>query len=221
MEKTLSNKFKIIIISALFLFISNSLLFSQSDSLYQNIKLGNEAYNKSEFEKAIDYYKSVYGEGYTSAELHYNIANSYYRLKDYKNAILFYEKAKLLSPDDKNISINLEQANRYIQDKIEELPKLFLIRWIEGFTNIFSVNLWTWTSIVSFILLLSFILLFLFSRNITLRKLSFYSSVLLILITSISFLSAYKQNNKLNRHKTAIIFSPSVSVKSSPFSAAP
>jgi len=212
----LSNKLKIAIISVLFLTLNNIEVFSQSDSLYQNIKLGNEAYNKSEFEKAIDYYKSVYEKGYTSAELNYNIANSYYRLKDYKNAILFYEKAKLISPDDKNIINNLEQANRYIQDKIEAIPDFFMVRWLKAFANMFSINLWAWISIVAFILLLSFILVFLFSKRIGLRKMSFYFSVILIFITLISFFSAAKQNNRLNKHKTAIIFSSSVTVKSSP-----
>ena len=216
MKKILSNKIKIVIISALVLLINKADVFSQSDSLYQNIKLGNEAYNKSEFEKAIDYYKSVYDKGYTSAELNYNIANSYYRLKNYKNAILFYEKAKLLSPDDENIITNLEQANKYTQDKIEIIPDFFMIKWLKGFINMFSVSLWAWISIVSFILLLSLILVFLFSTKIGFRKMSFYFSVILVFTTIISFISASKQNNKLNKHKTAIVFSPSVTVKSSP-----
>ena len=216
MEKILSNKIKIIFISVIALLINKTDAFSQSDSLYQNIKLGNEAYNNSEFEKAIDLYKSVYNTGFTSAELNYNIGNSYYRLKDYKNAILFYEKAKLLSPDDQSIITNLEQANRYTQDKIETIPDFFLIRWMKGFTNMLSINSWSWISIISFILLLSFILVFLFSTKIGLRKMSFYFSVILVFIAIVSFISASKQNNKLNKHKTAIVFSPSVTVKSSP-----
>ncbi|MBN1252797.1 MAG: tetratricopeptide repeat protein [Bacteroidales bacterium] len=214
--KNLSYRIKIITLSILFISLNASFTFSQADSLYKVIKLANDAYNKSEFEKALDYYKIVINQGFTSSELYYNIGNSYYRLKDYKNAILFYEKAKLLEPDNEDITTNLEHSYRFIQDKIDDIPEIFFLRWIDGFASMFSTKIWSWISIVSFILFLLSGLIFLFSPKVVFRKLSFYFLFILISISILSYFNAYHQNNKYNKHKTAIVFSSSVSVKSSP-----
>lgn len=191
---------------------------AQSDSLYLLIEQGNKAYIASEFDKAIESYEQVIGAGYSSSELYYNLGNAYYRNTDYKSAILNYERALLISPDDENILANLEFARNHIQDRIEIIPKFFLLRWIDGLVKIFPAKTWAYISIASFILFLALVFSFLFARSLSLRKLAFFFSVLFLFVSAWSFYGAAVQNKKQTKHNEAIVFSPSVTVKSSPTS---
>ncbi len=199
--------------------IFNILSFSsiaQPDSLYKYIEQGNKAYVENEFEKAILAYETVIQNGYSASELYYNLANAYYRTKNYKAAILNYERALRLAPDDENIKTNLEFAKNHIQDRIEEMPKLFIVKWLDNFINLFSSQTWSVISIVCFILALLLAILFLFSKSISIRKTAFFFGIILMIGSGIGFYNAYKQNYKVNGIKEAIVFSPTVTVKSAP-----
>ncbi|MCF6242569.1 MAG: tetratricopeptide repeat protein [Bacteroidales bacterium] len=189
---------------------------AQPDSLYKYIEQGNKAYIENEFEKAILAYETVIQNGYSAAELYYNLGNAYYRTKNYKAAILNYERALRLAPDDENIKTNLEFAKNHIQDRIEEIPKLFIVKWFDNFINLFSSQTWSIISISSFILALLLAMLFLFSKSVSIRKTAFFFGIILMIGSAISFYNAYKQNYKINGIKEAIVFSPTVTVKSAP-----
>ena len=49
-----------------------------------------------------------------------------------------------------------------------------------------------------------------------LRKTAFYFAIVSLIISGIAFYGGYKQNYKINGHKEAIVFSPTVTVKSAP-----
>ncbi len=204
------------IILLILLSITSLSSIAQPDSLYKYIEQGNKAYVENEFEKAILAYETVVQNGYSAAELYYNLGNAYYRNKNYKAAILNYERALRLAPDDENIKTNLEFAKNHIQDRIEEIPKLFIVKWFDNFINLFSSKTWSIISISSFILALLLAILFLFSKSISLRKTAFFFGIILITSSSISFYNAYKQDYKINGVKEAIVFSPTVTVKSAP-----
>lgn len=199
-----------------FVLINQGLLEAQNDADYQDIKSANKAYTEENYQKAVDLYEKVLSKDLVAAELYYNLGNAYYRLGNYKSAILNYERAKLIEPDDENIQVNLEFAQRFVQDKIEQAPEFFIFKWLHAFVDLFSVNVWSMISIVGFILFLGMIIIFLFIKSLMLRKLSFYFGFFLIFISITGFYSANSQNKNLIRHNTAIVFSPSVTVKSSP-----
>ncbi|MDF1548879.1 MAG: tetratricopeptide repeat protein [Bacteroidales bacterium] len=192
------------------------LLISQTEEDYKVLSQANKAYVEGNFQTAVEKYETLINSGLSSADLYYNLGNSYYRVGNYKAAILNYERAKLLKPNDENILTNLEFSERYVQDKIEDVPKFFLVRWIDAFTNMFSEKTWAIISILTFISFLLLIILFLFSKTLIIRKISFYFGVITIFLSLVSFYSSYRQNTKLTNHNTAIVFSPAVTVKSSP-----
>lgn len=189
---------------------------AQTINDYKVLKDANKAYTDGEFQKAVDQYEKLVKSGLIAAELYYNLGNAYYRTGDYKSAILNYERAKKLDPNNENIDINLEFCQKFVQDKIEVAPKFFLVNWLHAFLNIFSSKGWALISIFTFISFLCLVLLFLFTRSIMFRKISFYFGILSFFISFISFFASYKQDQILSKHKTAIVFSQSVSVKSSP-----
>ncbi len=83
----------------------------------QIFRLGNEAYEKDQFEEAIAYYQAIVDRGGRNGYLFFNLANAYFRTGDFGRAILFYEKAKRLHPRDPDIAHNLDYARTFLIDK--------------------------------------------------------------------------------------------------------
>jgi len=180
------------------------------------IEKGNKAYVSKLYQEAFDSYNNVVKNGFESAELYYNIGNSCFKLKDYPSAILYYEKAKKLNPGDEDINFNLKVANTKIIDKLDAIPEIFFIRWWKNFANIFSFNTWAILVILMTIVFLSFLSIYFFSRILKVRKIAFWCAFIAILITIKFFLFAQTQYTFIQNTKEAIIFSPSVTAKSSP-----
>ena len=209
----MKKKMKKIIIVLLYLILGNFVSAQNTDSLWLK---ANDYFIKGEFEQAIKIYDTIYKSGYESAPLYYNMGNAYYKLNKNSLAILFYEKALQLSPNDEDIKYNLELANRYVVDKIEKIPVFFITGWINSLRNIFSSDKWAITSIVSFALLLLFISFYLYSRRYNFKKLSFWISLLFVIVFILSFYFSFKQKQFIINKETAIIINPSVTIKSSP-----
>lgn len=180
------------------------------------IEKGNKAYTGKFYQQAIDCYLKVIASGYEAPELYYNLGNAYYKSEDYASAILYFEKAKKLKPADEDINFNLKVANTKITDKIDDVPDFFLIRWYNGIANLFSFNTWAALGIIMIVIFFSVLSVFLFSRILRVRKVSFWTSTVLFIITIIFFVFAQTQYNSINNTTEAIIFSPSVTAKSSP-----
>jgi tetratricopeptide (TPR) repeat protein len=158
----------------------------------------------------------VLNAGYASVGLYYNLGNAYFKVHDIKSAILYYEKAKLLDPSDDDVEYNLELARSFTVDKIESMNELFFVTWLTALRNIMSANKWGILSIISFLVMLGAFLLYLLSRKIHLRKLGFTIGVVLFFVSVVSFSMAYQLHTAQTARNTAIIFTPAVTVKSTP-----
>lgn len=192
-------------------------LFSLGDDKENDLfKKGNQQYAKAQYQQAAQTYQQLLKEGYASASLYFNTGNAFYKLDDMASAILYYEKAHKLAPNDKDININLQFANLKISDKIEQQPEFFVSRWWHNFILILPAGA---LSILSDLFILTgFVLLtfYLFTTSINLKKASFYTGILTIFIGIVCIFMANRQVNYFNIHHQAIIFSNSVVVKSSP-----
>lgn len=173
-------------------------------------------YKDAKYLQCIENYEKVISNGQESASLYYNLGNAYYKSKEIPMAILYYEKAKVLAPNDEDITFNLRLAKTQTIDKIESIPVFFLNDWFNSFTKILSTNLWAYLSIFAFLASLSLLLLYLFSRSVQLKKISFWSAAFLLFLSLSSMISSYNQK-KINFDKSfAVITNPSVNIKSSP-----
>jgi tetratricopeptide (TPR) repeat protein len=180
------------------------------------VQSANEAYSQGNFTEAVDLYKQVIEKNGESAAVYYNLGNSYYRLNKIAPAILSYERALLLAPGNKDIRFNLEIAKLKTVDKIEPVGDIFLVDWYNGFMNFFSTNQWSSIGITCFVLFIVCLTLFFFSRKIAIKKLGFYAGIFVLVFCLLANVFAYNQKKKLTERNTAIIFSPTVTIKSSP-----
>ena len=195
------------------LFFSLALHASDRDSV---LLRAEQYYRQSDFSKAIVEYQSLVDAGWTSAELYYNLGNACFRNNDLKSAILYYERAKRIEPNDEAINKNLNLSYSLIFDKVEAVPELFIIIWGKAIRDLMSVRTWSWCSICSFIAMLALTLIFLFAHKMSIRRFAFTTGSLCLLFSIASFSMAYLQKANIERTDYAIVFTPSVTVKSSP-----
>ncbi len=189
---------------------------SRADEYSVVIDSAASQYTNKQFDKAIISYENILAKGVEAVEIYYNLGNSYYKTKQYSKAILNYERAKVLAPNDEDINFNLELCRRYVIDKIDVLPQVFISNWLGKFTGIFSSDTWAIWSIMGFVLCLVLLSVYLFMRVLIVRKIAFWSSTLMLAFSLITFLCSWEQKKEVNSNKQAIVFTPTVNVKSSP-----
>lgn len=185
----------------------------EHDSIFHN---ANEQYIAGNFDKAAELYQTLVDSGYHNAELYFNLGNSYFKLNRIPYAILNYERAYLLKPNDEDIEFNLEYARTFIVDRIEPLPVFFLSKWYRSARAMLSSNGWAIVSILFFALSLAFTLMFWFSYRPWIKRLSFALAMLTFVIFIFSSIFSSQEKKRVVLRNQAIVFQSVVTVKSSP-----
>ena len=196
--------------------LATCFMVAESRDLQDLFQTGNQYYLDGKYEMAVQSYQSIIDSGYASAELYYNLGNAYYKSHDITMALVNYERARILKPNDPEINHNLVIAREFVVDRIEVLPEFFLRRAYVDFVKIFDADIWALVSVITFGLALGLFLAYFFLNQLFIRKMSFWTGILFILISASTFLFALQQNNLVTRHHQAIILTPSVTIKSSP-----
>ncbi|MBN2279022.1 MAG: tetratricopeptide repeat protein [Candidatus Marinimicrobia bacterium] len=103
----------------------------------------NEHYQQENFREAIKLYEDILRNGQESGKLYYNLGNAYYKIDEIGKAVLYYEKALVLMPEDENLAFNLKLANVKVQDRIQVPEDSFIIKVHQKFINLFSIYVWS------------------------------------------------------------------------------
>lgn len=201
------------IVLILILFVSSVLSGNEADRLMLN---ANNYYRENNFDKAAELYLQIINNGYESEELYYNLGNAYFKSEKLGYAILYYEKALKLSPNDDDINYNLEIANARAVDKLEVLPKLFFIRWWDSFLNIFSVSGWSYLSYIVYLLLLISIAVYFIVKKQMFQKLAVFSGASLVVILLLCIIILASKVNYENSTDFGIVVEQVVTAKLSP-----
>ncbi|MBT8340258.1 MAG: tetratricopeptide repeat protein [Desulfatitalea sp.] len=81
---------------------------------------GVEAYQAGAYETAIKAFEAVAAGGVANGELFYNLGNAHLKNGNLGPAILWYERALRLIPDDPDLRFNLSHARSLTKDATEE-----------------------------------------------------------------------------------------------------
>ena len=176
----------------------------------------DSAYINNDFANAVYLYENILANQGESADIYYNLGNSYYKMDNIAKAIVNYEKALVLNPGNGDIRFNLELAQSKTVDKVTPMSEIFLITWMKSLTNTMSEKGWAKMGITTFILMLLCLALYFFGKKIALKKIGFVTALCLLLVCILSNVCASSQKNEAQSHSTAIIMAPSVTVKSTP-----
>ena len=175
----------------------------------------DSAYINQNYAKAIEIYESLLQEG-ESAEVYYNLGNSYFKQDEIGKAILNYERALLLQPGNSDINANLDIARAKTVDKVNPNPEVFFVAWTRALINMLPVDIWGFCGIVFFICLLVSLAVYFFSNQVSIRKIGFFSAIISIILCIIANAFAFEQKDVLDNRNNAIVISPSVTIRSTP-----
>ena len=165
---------------------------------------GDSAYIKDDYTTAIQIYESLLKNG-ESADVYYNLGNSYYKIGEIAKAVLNYERALLMKPGNSDIRANLEVARAKTIDKVEPVPEVFFVSWTKALINSMSVDAWATWGIVSFILFIITLYFFIFSKQIMLKKVGFIAGIVFLIVMICSNLFASEQKERLVNRNEAIV----------------
>ena len=189
--------------------------FSYAETNENLFQSANKAYSKGNYKSAIESYRKIIDNGYCSKEVYFNLGNSYLKADSIPQAILYYEKAKILDPTDEDITLNLKFANVKTTDKIEVIPQLFIVGWFQSLLNLYSLTAWAWLSILAAMIACILFFGYINAKTESIKRLTFFGGCIFILITAslvfISFAVSKSQSSK-----RAVVFSASVTLKSEP-----
>ena len=184
----------------------NELLFSQA----------NEAYNKGDYQKAIELYKKIEETGNISSNLYFNIANSYYKLQQVAPSIYNYEKALALKPNDSDVLNNYEFAKNMRVDQIDFIPEGFLTKAYKYLVTLFTTDTWAWIAVVFIFLFVICFVLFYRTAEPTLRKLFFGLWSLSAFLALFSFIFAFQAQSFKNNNVFGIVYAKEVNIQGEP-----
>ncbi|MGC9471494.1 MAG: tetratricopeptide repeat protein [Bacteroidales bacterium] len=176
----------------------------------------NRTYSEGDYATAIEKYKQIIDSGYVAAGVYYNLGNAYFRNHRLADAILYYERAKLLRPRDRDILFNLELADSYVKDNIEELPRPFFSRWYFAVVRALPPAVWGWISLGTFALAFLFFYLYLTLHRPGTRRWNLRIAVVMLLFSIFSLVFAREHFGLMYVKQRAVIYQPSVTVKSTP-----
>lgn len=169
---------------------------------------GIKNYRAGHYREAASEFEAIARKKIKNPYLFYNIANAYLKANDIGHAILWYERAKILSPNDPDLNFNLAYANTLVKDKPEAAMNIMdvIFFWdslvraknIQVTAVFFSFVFFTWAGI----------------RVVRQKKIFSGTGImlfsLLVLVTAITCVNYYKRSARLN----AVIISEEAAVRS-------
>ena len=177
---------------------------------------GNAYYAQANYKEAIAAYQQLLEADEASVAVYFNLGNAYYKMDEIPAAILNYEKAYKLAPNDADVQVNLQLANQRITDKIESVPPFFLSQWWHNFILACYLNTWSAWGVALFTMGFLALIIYLFAQALGVKKAAFYTGISCLIIGLACLIAAVAQYQYLNKHQEAILFTGAVNVKSEP-----
>ena len=196
--------------------VETGVALTENESSATLIEMAATSYSKGNYEKAADLYESVLKHHGISDKVYYNLGNAYFKCDRLAPAILNFERALRLNPGDADARFNLEMCQARIVDKIDPIGMFLIVRWYHSLGNQLNSNGWAYASIAFFLLFIGCLFAYFFARRRWLKKSGFFVGLFLLVLSSLSFVYSAQSSNSITNPDEAILFTLSVTVKSSP-----
>lgn len=169
-----------------------------------NIEKAQQAYVQEHYQEALQLFLGEIQARGTSSDLFYNIGNTYYRMKDYSHAILYFERALLLNPANAQARENLE----FVRSKAEiseDTGASFFTSVVIDAVGCFSSNTWALLAMTAFILFLVAMAVYIFVTNVKLRKVGFFGGGILLLVSLAAMMCSFYMRSRAVDRCEAIV----------------
>ncbi|RZJ35152.1 MAG: tetratricopeptide repeat protein [Flavobacterium sp.] len=193
------------------------LLFASASVFSQNaFEQGNAFYRNEKYKEAAQAYEQVLKSGKESAEVYFNLGNSYYKLNQVAPAIYNYEKALQLKPGDSDTKNNLVFAHKMMIDEVKEVPRVGFRKMISDFTSMFSYDRWAWIAVFLAVFSAAAFAVYYFAHRASYKRIFFIGMFAFIFLMCLSIASAAFERGRIRSERPAIVFSGIAAVKSEP-----
>lgn len=172
----------------------------------------DKAYTSERYAEALQLYRQLE----PSASTLYNIGNCYYRLDSLSAAILYYERARLLSPGNENIKFNLALVQGKTVDKVAPRNEFFFVGWYRTLCHLMSVDAWAYVAAGAFVLALLLLAIRLLWARGWGGRMATGVSVAAFVVCVLSNVFAFSLNYELTHRTGAIVMTSSAPVRSIP-----
>ncbi|WP_169309052.1 tetratricopeptide repeat protein [Desulforhopalus sp. IMCC35007] len=181
----------------------------QATDLASRFEEGNAAYSRGDYDSAVEIFSEITSQNGNAASVLYNLANSYAQRGDTGLAILNYERALKISPNDPDILGNLAKVRKDRGLFATEAGKL------ERLFSIFSIDGW---AILALCCLFVMILLLAISLKTRPGRRMFFTSwsCTLVILTLSVFATAYNYRS----YNPLVVVAGGVKLQISPFEGA-
>lgn len=173
-------------------------------------------YKEGKYAEAASVYNSIIEKEGFSAELLYNLGNTYVKAGDVGNAVICYEKALKLDPNDSRIKNNLAYVNSKVADsnranlknkklKVEADEMSFFQQLKYYFSKSHTSDSWAVLGVISFLILIGCLSLYIFSADVLVRKIGFFGAMVFF-IASVAFVSiACTASSSMKSHDEGVV----------------
>jgi len=173
-------------------------------------------YRQGNYVQAANIYQSLLRQGLVGGELYYNLGNCYYKMGQYGLAILNYERAERYLGNDPDLVKNQKLAELKAPDKIQPLPRWFVIQILEGIRRALSLGGWARWLILSEWLLAGCLVALVALPSLAIRpwitRFFWGGAVLFLFAGSFFFAGYYAQS----RNREGVVLVSSVEIRSAP-----
>ncbi|MFI3319597.1 MAG: tetratricopeptide repeat protein [Rikenellaceae bacterium] len=176
----------------------------------------NTEYINERYAEAIKLYQEILTREKHSAPLYYNLGNAYFKNGELGRALKYYYRAEKLDPTNADIQYNIEVAKSHTKDRIEEIPPFILAEWSNSLRSIMGGQGWGILSLLGFLMMFTFALIYLLSRDLAKRKVGFYGILGSLFAAVVSMVYAVSISSEYVNSDDAVVMSQSMVVKSSP-----
>lgn len=176
----------------------------------------DSSYKHERYHEALSTYQQLMQQEGTSAELFYNMGNTYYKINDYAHAILYYEKSLLLDPTDNDTRENLDFVNRKLKLPVATGSRSFVTQVAQSVAFWFSSNGWAVVAVVLFVLCLACVALYVFSTQVKWRKVGFFSAIALLALAALALTCSLYLRNRAVAGNAAIVMPESATLSTAP-----
>lgn len=176
----------------------------------------NSLYTAESYQEAADSYEAILQSGQHSAEVYFNLGNSYYKLNNVGPAIYNFEKALQLDPNNKDFKNNLKFAEQLRVDAVEKAQTNPLNEFLENTFKSLSVDNWAYLSILLALIAILLFILYHYAATTGKKRLFFVLSIVFLLATIFSIAGASYSQNLIENNQQAIVYSNETVTRSEP-----
>ncbi len=178
-------------------------------------EMADSAYNELAYSHALELYEATLDSLGGSADLYYNIGNTYYRLLQPGKAILWYERALMADPTHADARANLDFVNTTITDKPIDNRSL-IKRKFDSLVDSAGSDTWAWVATLLFALAVAGAVVYLISGDVTVRKICFFGGLASLGLAIVMLVIATTGASRATDHEYAIVISPAANLSTTP-----